>query len=410
MAITEQPTRSTESDAGAEALFKEARRRERRRRLVVALAVSVLVAGAGVGAFLTVGGATGSGLSHGVRPPAQSASVLSGRQFLYSTFRISYEVPNAPGAGATATASVKMWADTSSQACTASTFASIQSESLIDQDALIYRAGLPVGPRAPQPSVRCMNQNIFLGNGGQLGVGVMNVSSLPTGPAALARDIETARTGNPALNQSFEQAAPTNEPKGGPEYDKAFERASLLLIGPTVGATPEFREALLNALPTIPGVRSLGETSTSSGRTGLGFSAKNILGTTTVVVDPQTGALLEARNTDDDAFILAPQVNVDIQWLDPTGTPKVVGHGSLPPGAILRSPPNQAVNVTFKAEATFRKQNALLMPLDRDLVGLSSSGDELHTQIDFNGTRQQQRALAAALRKSHLVSKVTLGP
>lgn len=113
--------------------------------------------------------------------------------------------------------------------------------------------------------------------------------------------------------------------------------------------TPGFRKALLEALPTIPGVRSLGETSTGLGRSGLGFSAKNILGTTTVVVDPRTGALLEARNTDDDAFTFGPQANVDIQWLDPTGTPKVVGHGSLPPRAILRSPPNQAVNVTFKS-------------------------------------------------------------
>jgi hypothetical protein len=73
MVFTEQPPVSTESDAKAEALFKEARRRERRRRLGVALAVSVLVVGAGVGVFFAVGEPPGRAqvalFAHQPRPP-----------------------------------------------------------------------------------------------------------------------------------------------------------------------------------------------------------------------------------------------------------------------------------------------------------------------------------------------------
>jgi hypothetical protein len=223
--LLQQP--QSQSDLDAEALFREARRRGRRRRIAGALlAAAILGAGIGLGFGLTSNSTPPS--ARGSHAQAVSASVLTDRQFLYTTYRAGFLLPSSQGSVVAAT--IQMWSNTSSQDCFVATY-----------------DGSP-----PQHST-CQNQNPFLGSGGQLGVGVMNVSPLPTRPAALLRDIVTTRTGNAALDQSLDQAAPVSEPKGGPKYDRAFERASLLLIGPTTGASPAFRTALLAVLPRLPG-------------------------------------------------------------------------------------------------------------------------------------------------------------
>jgi hypothetical protein len=316
----------------------------------------------------------------------------------------------------TITASIQMWADNSSQACTASLFPTVESYSSSDQEALQYSGlGLNLGPDAAKPNLLCTDQNTFLGNGGQLGIGVTNVARLATEPSVLAQELETAKTGSPALDQSFTQDAPIDEPSGGPKYDKAFERAVLLLIGPTSGATPALSVALLKALPKIPGVEPIGVVRAHSGQSGVGFSGTTLAGTTTVVLDPHTGVLIEARNPDDAAFRNTDRV--DIRWLDPIRHPTIVARASVPSRVLfgLGLPPNREVDVTFKSTAgQFPLSSPVIRGLLRGLPSLSSSGgsspEGTKAQIDFRGTLRQQHALAVKLEKSGLFSSVTERP
>jgi hypothetical protein len=378
--LLQQP--QAESDLDAEALLREARRRQRRRRIGGAVLAAVIIgSGLGLGIGLTNNSTPPS--ARGSHPEVASVPVLTDRQFLHTAYRAGFLVP---GQGSVVTATIQMWSDTNSQDCFVATYTGL----------------------SPQHST-CQNQNVFQGSGGQLGVGVMNVSSLPTKPAELLRDIVTTRTGNAALDQSLDQGAPVSEPNGGPKYDRAFERVSLLLIGPTTGASPAFRTALLAVLPRLPGVRSLGQVTTQSGATGIGFSGTTLVGTTSVIVNPTSGLLLEIRNTDDAVFDRGSPV----QWVDPISTPMIIDRAALPPGVRFGTPPNEQVNAVFRQQETrklFGRVEAVVSQLTRGYSAVSDSGGGRNERIDFRGTKAQQEALAAGLRKTALFSKVTLGP
>ena len=126
---------------------------------------------------------------------------------------------------------------------------------------------------------------------------------------------------------------------------RSFQRAAVLLIGPTVGATPPFTGTLYQAIALLPGVTALGATTTHDGETGEGFASGPGSGQSTIVVEPSTGRLLEVRGLDDSGSLssIAPHyldggpmvVNEDstqLQWLDPIGSPTVIGLSDLPAG------------------------------------------------------------------------------
>ena len=139
-----------------------------------------------------------------------------------------------------------------------------------------------------------------------------------------------------------------------------------LLTTDLTDQTPAFSSALYDALALMPGIHALGETSTHTGSTGLGFDAPGgtLTDATTIVVDPARGALLEARNLwtigPNDPFnaFVAPQSPVQkeggtmrnvIQWLDPIGSASVVETSALPPVLAQEAGPLPTALITATA-------------------------------------------------------------
>jgi hypothetical protein len=123
-----------------------------------------------------------------------------------------------------------------------------------------------------------------------------------------------------------------------------FQRAAMLLIGPTVGSTPQFTAALYQAIAQLPGVTALGPTTAHDGETGQGYASGPGSGQSTIVVDPSTGRLLEVSGLDDSnslssiagnylgdgGAMTVNEYSAQLQWLDPTGSPSVISLSDLP--------------------------------------------------------------------------------
>ncbi len=195
------------------------------------------------------------------------------------------------------------------------------------------------------------------------------MSSLPTDPSILAQELASGTTGIPALDQS-QGTAP----------NPGFQRAALLLIGPTVGATPQFAGTLYQAIALLPGVTALGPTTTHDGETGQEFAAGPGSGQSTIVVDPSTGQLLEVRGIDeaDSISSIAPnypnyadggpidinEYTAQLQWLDPIGSPSVVNLSQLhlPAGSPVY------VFATTRAGLSFQDASSLVQNLSLPYV------------------------------------------
>ena len=113
---------------------------------------------------------------------------------------------------------------------------------------------------------------------------LLDVSDLPTDPTTLASVIAA---GGLDTNVDLIPAGP----------DATFERAATLLAGPTEGMTPALSSALFEVLAGQAGVQLLGPVTDHNGQQGQGVVLSGAGGTevSEVVVDPTTGALLEAR-------------------------------------------------------------------------------------------------------------------
>jgi hypothetical protein len=84
---------------------------------------------------------------------------------------------------------------------------------------------------------------------------------------------------------------------------------------------------------------------THAGQTGQGFASGPGSGQTTIVVDPSTGRLLEVSGLDDSDSLssiaatflgsgpmMVNEYSDQLQWLDPIGSPSVIGLSDLPVG------------------------------------------------------------------------------
>ncbi len=274
----------------------------------------------------------------------QSVPSLGADQLLLTESQMSILAQVSGGGSSTSSAqatvglSLKKWSNSTGQSCTSITADPAQFSSAADHGAW-NGMGLRDSP-ATQPVTGCSADN---GGAGGVGAtapdsitgdgGVLNVSGLPVDPSALAQDLEAGTTGIAALDHLSQ----------GPIQNIAFARVAVILIGPTTGASAAFGSALFRALSLIPGVTGLGKVTTHKGTAGQGFSYDSPNGDTTIIVDPATGTLLEARNIEDSASIttlageyLGPgpvqvrSYDATIQWIDPVGVASVVGVNSLP--------------------------------------------------------------------------------
>jgi len=276
----------------------------------------------------------------------QPVPQLSDGQLLYTSEQVSMfaqvsQVGSTPTPDAQATigATVQQWTDKQGNSCISATSGNAQFASPVNAAAW-QSAGLLHSPNR-QPLTTCelvAGQSTYNSDPAV----VINVSGLTTDPSVLAGELATGTTGIRAVDQR----------------DSEITRAAMLLIGPTNGASPEFTAAIYGALSTMPGLRTLGRLTTHSGASGLGFAGTSFEGETTLIVDPATGALLEARNVAapllfqglDGGYFAPPPTpsigtvggsdNFTLQWLDPGGPPALVGSNALPAGLSLSPPPD----------------------------------------------------------------------
>ena len=257
-------------------------------------------------------------------------------------------------ARAVVTVNAENWANDLSQYCSQQVVTSVVYNSLAGQQAW-SSSGIGV-PSTMKPG--CGSG--FLGGQDR---GTLDVARLPTDPAALAKALESGATGIPALERPFHGFT-------------AFGRAVRVLVGPTIGATPALRSALLRAMATMPGVALLGTETTHSGATGVALVGATGHGDrTTIILSPSTGALLEARNLS--LFPLFATLSatgvVTIQWLDPVGTPKVVD-ASMLRSSLGGGVPTGIVSAVTNPGVTIYRWGTWLNSVFRKLPGHSSSG------------------------------------
>jgi hypothetical protein len=367
------------------------------------------------------------------QPPLQLARnqwLQTGQQVSFSAEVSRVGSTPTPGAQATVRASIKEWSNSVGESCLSATPSSAQFASPANARAW-HAAGLLDLPKT-QPVISCASvDGATAANGLGRGNGVISVSGLPTDPSILARELETGTTGLAGIDE-VSSFAP----------DAGFERAAILLMGPTTGASPAFESALYNALAMLPGVESLGAMTTHSGTSGLGFAAESELGQSVIVVKPSTGALLEARNIEDpiaftgleSAYVAPPPspvfgaeggfaVRVIIQWLDPIGSPSVVGTGALPSDLSLLPPVNDTGTITAienpgvtagqlaALEAKLRVHDgepASESYVSSALQAASGADNGGSLTMSFTGPTSQVEAYASALKASGLFSSVVV--
>jgi hypothetical protein len=181
------------------------------------------------------------------------------------------------------------------------------------------------------------------------GILPIDVSRLSSKPAKLTKALATGTTGIPSLDKGVKHSS-----------EAPFERAVLLLLAPTVGASPQFPAEVYRAIALLPHVVSLGIVWTHTGGTGQGFAASKSGDSVAMVVN-RKGTLLEVRNAQISAWTsiwaqlvatsflatstraesygdppLANQVWFRTSWIDPVGPPTSVAATAVPG---LREPP-----------------------------------------------------------------------
>lgn len=357
---------------------------------------------------------------------AQPSTLPADNQWLEQKVQVSFNAliltvgsTSTPNVSATVNATINEWSNTKSTTCTQSTFGAAQFVSPVNEQAWIA-AGLLVNPVSPSVSCTTVNGSQSSAVGG--GAGAFDISSLSTNPATLAQELESGTTGITGLDQ-----LPSSEAGVNP----GFGRAVALLVGPTVGASAPFWSALLNAMATMKGVSALGNVSTHSGSTGLGFTAQAGLTQITIVLSSSTGTLLEARNFQDvalqgsgSAFVngadpdgIASQggstKNV-VAWLDPLTSPAVVN--SLPDSVQRQLPPVSSTTGFIQAETHTGVTLAQLTLLQRKirelsggpLPGYSSIGNPpvwIFT-VAMHGTSGDEDHVVSVMRQSGLFAYV----
>jgi len=363
----------------------------------------------------------------------QPSAIPTGTQWLEQKVQLSLDTSilmvgrtATPDASATVNATIDEWANTNTTTCTVSNLSAAQFASPVNQSAWVA-AGLLVHPTTPQ--YNCTNfdqpQNSIVGNGS----GAFDISSLPTDPGLLAKQLERGTTKISGLNNlSFD----------GPGKEAGFARAAVLLVGPTVGGSSAFWSGLLGAMATMNGVTSLGHVTTHAGATGLGFSAPSGLGQITLVLSPSSGKLLEARNIDDQvlegsegpvqafadmtdthgfAFESGSEKSI-VRWLDPIASPTVVN--SIPKSIQNQLGPYSNGTGYIRAETNpgvTQNQLFSLMANLRQLPGspfasFSGAGNKATKsfQVVIHGDSAQENRVEAVMKASGLFAHISQRP
>jgi hypothetical protein len=279
----------------------------------------------------------------------QTDPPLQAGQYLLTKERVSFNVAlGPPHADATLVESTSLWSDGDGGSCLQASVGAPQFSSAADEAAW-QALGRSNMPPAPAYCSLTSDSGTYTLEGGS---GAIDVSLLPTDPTILATELETGTAGVPAIDELTPGQTQTTG------FNAGFERAVILLVGPTTGGSATFRATVFRAMASMPQVSALGPMTSHEGLTGVGFEGASSLSVipgahsekTVIIVDPNTGAFLEARSVissvalrgegPESLIAMAPSLPggpslVTVGWVDPVGSPTVVGSGSLPQGAEI---------------------------------------------------------------------------
>ena len=291
-------------------------------------------------------------LAEAVQPPPP---LLPGQWYQYRLQGVASAHVSTSGSTVTAssTASIPVaigeWSNSSGAVCTSQQFGTATFASPTDAQA--WQAMGLVDTPADQPATGCSaGVDAALEGGGGSPSAPIDVSHITHDPGTLADQLQQQTTGIPSID---DYAA-----KGYPPNVAGFQRLTVLLVGPVKGQWSGFGQEVLQTMARLPGVVALGAMTSHAGASGLAFSTHpavtldpatgaeiSSFSPPTVLLDAQSGALLEVRNLDFPLLQSAAQdfvgsasapvytqgvgYSVTMQWIDPLATLGVVAP-SLP--------------------------------------------------------------------------------
>jgi len=251
-----------------------------------------------------------------------------------------------PNAQASIPIGLQVWSNSTGTTCTSQQFGTATFAGPVNADAW-HALGLIDAP-TNQPVTDCA-AGVQAAMSAGTDLAYLNVSKLTQQPNLLASQLQTGTTGISSIDQTT---------VGNPAGLAAFLRLTALIVGPTNGGWPGLNEELLQTMALLPGVTSTGSETAHSGQTGMAFStSQRPLDPTTgqvisswtppiIILDPTTGALLEARNFTIPVlpeaaqdFVGSPSApvytngvsyGISAQWIDPVGAASVIDQAALP--------------------------------------------------------------------------------
>ena len=274
-----------------------------------------------------------------------------------------------------------------------------------------------------QPATDC-SAGAGVSNGVGLSVAPIDVSSITHDPATFAAELQAGTTGIESIDE-YALGEPANQ--------AAFERLAVLLVSPARGQWSGFGQEMLMTMALVPGVISLGTMTSHAGESGLAFTGQTDVTTNpkdgvtstssppTVILDSQSGAVLEARNLNFPVLISAAQdfigspsapiysqgggYGVTAQWFDPVAPVSVV-EGEVVPIWVSTY---HIIEAITKPSTTQTEVSSVLANVNRVLSDPNIPAPGLETfDITVMGTAADAQALVSALTASGLFSTISV--
>jgi hypothetical protein len=318
------------------------------------------------------------------------------------------------------------WSNATSAVCSSQQFGTVTFDAPGDAQAW-QTMGLTTTP-ANQPATGCAAGLEAAYGGAGTPVGPIDVSNITHDPATLEEQLQAGTTGISVIDHyATGEAFPL----------VGFLRLTDLLVGPVRGRWSGFGQEMLNTLARIPGIDTLGTMATHSGATGPAFSmpkqvslnpstgaASYTFTPPTVILDPQNGSLLEARNFDfpvlqsaaqdfvgsPDAMVYSDGVSygVTAQWVDPVSGLQVVDPSALPSWISTF----HIIEAVTSPVATASQLSAVINPFlgngNSDYSDGSPGSAQSTDDITIMGTQAMAQSVANALTASGLFTSVTV--
>jgi hypothetical protein len=330
-----------------------------------------------------------------------------------------------PNAKASIPIAIGEWSNSTGAICTSQQFGTATFASPVNAQA--WQAIGLIDTPANQPATSC-SAGVEASNGGS-SMPTIDVSKITHDPASFAEELQDGTTGI----QSIDQYA-----AGDPAAVAGFVRLTVLLVGPTSGQWSGFGEEMLRTMALLPRIISLGRMTSHSGAVGLGFSTgtevtlnpKNGAVTSsfsppTVILDPQSGTLLEARNLDIPVlqsaaqdFVGSPSApvytqgvgyGITTQWIDPVAALSVIAEDVVPSWVSTF----HIIEAVTKASTTDTQISHVLNPfLGNGNSAFSDDNvpDAGQTTYDITiiGTAANEQTVLTALTASGLFASVSV--